>query len=223
MGFKESYELFLGEHLKKRTGERSRRLREGHGHAEKQFLEHVWWPAFKQFDHLHPEYEIHDFKDGHRYLDFAFLRPPLRVCLEIDGFGPHWRDINRWQFADYLLRQNHLVIDGWTVFRFSYDEIMEKPRRCQQLLQQFVGRWLGVPETIMNLGCYERDIVRLAMKHHRPLKASDVSRYLNIGGKYARKLLRQLSEKGLFVPSGGDQRISCYRLTMDQMEHLTHL
>lgn len=31
---------------------------EGHNHAERLFLEKVWWPAFENFLHLYPEYEI---------------------------------------------------------------------------------------------------------------------------------------------------------------------
>jgi hypothetical protein len=73
--FEEEYEKFVHYHLKQRKGERMRRLKEGHGYAEKLFAERVWWPAFEKFRDLHPEYEVFDFKDGHRYLDYAFIRP----------------------------------------------------------------------------------------------------------------------------------------------------
>lgn len=75
MRFEEEYEKFVHYHLKQRKGERMRRLKEGHGYAEKLFAERVWWPAFEKFRDLHPEYEVFDFKDGHRYLDYAFIRP----------------------------------------------------------------------------------------------------------------------------------------------------
>lgn len=128
MGFKEAYDDFLKCHVqKKRKGERLRRLQEGHGHAEKLFfIEGVWWPSFGHFNHLHPEYEVFDFKDGFRYLDFAYIRPSFRVAMEIDGFGPHMRNSNRWQFSDQWQRQNHLVIDGWHILRFSHDDVKEK-------------------------------------------------------------------------------------------------
>jgi len=54
--FADAYQAFLEYHLARRSGERLRRLREGHGHAEKAFLELVWWPAFRTFRGLHPEY-----------------------------------------------------------------------------------------------------------------------------------------------------------------------
>jgi hypothetical protein len=64
LGFDIAYNDFIKKHKKQRRGERLRRLTEGHGHAEKLFMEQVWWPAFGHFDNLHPEYEINDFKDG---------------------------------------------------------------------------------------------------------------------------------------------------------------
>jgi hypothetical protein len=102
MGFEEVYALFMINQLKTRKGEAKRRLKEGHGHAEKLFLELVWWPIFRHFDYLFPEFEVRDFQDGYRYLDFAFIYLSFRVCFEIDGFGPHSRDMNRRQFAGYL-------------------------------------------------------------------------------------------------------------------------
>ncbi|MNZ35745.1 hypothetical protein D3C78_531490 [compost metagenome] len=68
--FEEEYTRFIEQHLKLRVGESARRLQAGHGHAEKLFLENVWWLAIGHFEHLHPEYEVMDYKDGFRYLDF---------------------------------------------------------------------------------------------------------------------------------------------------------
>ncbi|MBP1942754.1 hypothetical protein [Cytobacillus luteolus] len=44
MGFEEEYLAFLNTHLQARTGERLRRLQEGHQQAEMLFLKQVWWP-----------------------------------------------------------------------------------------------------------------------------------------------------------------------------------
>ncbi|WP_342773073.1 DUF559 domain-containing protein [Paenibacillus flagellatus] len=124
--FEQAYQQWLLMHRKVRSGERKRRLDEGHGHAEKRFAETVWWPAFETFDHFHPKYEISDFKDGTRFLDFAYLRGTVRICVEIDGYGSHQRDIDRRKFSDERTRQNHLVIDGWKVIRFSYDDVRKR-------------------------------------------------------------------------------------------------
>ncbi|HEY0829098.1 MAG TPA: DNA-binding response regulator, partial [Bacilli bacterium] len=110
MSFASAHEQLINHHLKGRVGESLRRLKKGHGHAEKLFLELVWWPAFGHFNYLFPEYKVSDFMDGFRYLDFAYMRGGFKVCIEIDAFGTHWRDVDRWQFADNLIRQNHLII-----------------------------------------------------------------------------------------------------------------
>jgi very-short-patch-repair endonuclease len=120
--FEAAYAKWMAGHCQASRGERNRRLREEHGHAEKCFLANVWWPTFGHFEGLHPEYEVRDFKDGGRFLDYACLSVGMRMCIEIDGYGPHWREISRWRFADNLMRQNHLLIDGWRLLRFAYDE-----------------------------------------------------------------------------------------------------
>lgn len=99
MGFENEYEEFVHGHVQRRTGERLRRLHKGLGHAERRFLETVWWPTFHHFDHLHPEYEIHDYKDGYRYIDFAYIQPYFQVAIEIDGLESHWRNITKWQYS----------------------------------------------------------------------------------------------------------------------------
>jgi hypothetical protein len=43
VGFEEEYQTFMNIHLQARSGERLRRLQEGHKHAEMMFLKHVWW------------------------------------------------------------------------------------------------------------------------------------------------------------------------------------
>jgi hypothetical protein len=214
--FDQAYMEFLKHHQSHRTGERLRRLLEGHGHAEQLFLEKVWWPAFGQFHHLHPEYEVFDFKEGSRFLDYSYLRGPLRVAIEIDGFGPHLRNISRWQFSDQCRRQNYLTIDGWKVLRFSYDCLVDKPRICQQELQQFMGRWLGEGAMVEEASAVEKEIVRLAMRLVRPITPGDVAEALRVGYPYARKLLNQLVEKGWLVSNSGNKRIRSYRLDLDR-------
>jgi hypothetical protein len=164
LDFIEAYHTFLREHARSRQGERFRRLTEGHGFAEKLFAEQVWWPAFGNFDDLHPEYEISDFRDGSRFLDFAWLRNTVRLAIEIDGFGPHSQKISRSQFSDQWMRQNHLIIDGWKVVRlFSYDDVKERPRMCEQLIQQFMGKWFGhKPVYHKRISSEEKEIIRLA-------------------------------------------------------------
>jgi len=218
MGFEEEYQAFMKAHLQVRTGERLRRLQEGHSHAERMFLRQVWWPLFYQFSYLHPEYEVNDFKDGKRYLDFAYIRPAIRICFEIDGYGPHLKNISRWQFSDSLDRQNQLVIDGWTVIRFSYDQIKEQPRRCQQIVQQVIGRWLGDELDQSSLSIVEKEVLRLAIRKGEAISPIEVEKYLKLSDKTVKKILSQLVVKKKLIPASGTIRIRSYRLG-EQVKH----
>ena len=97
MNYEREYNAFLMRQKEGRSGESLRRLQEGHGYLEQLFLQTVWWPAAGSLDHLFAEYEISNFTHGFRFLDFAYLRPPYRLCFELDGFGTHAKDLNRWQ------------------------------------------------------------------------------------------------------------------------------
>lgn len=216
MKFEEAYNEFVSFHIEKREGERLRRLQEGLGHAEKAFIEQVWWPAFGHFYYLHPEYEVHDFRDGTRYLDFAYIRPMFQIAVEIDGYGPHHKNISRWQFSDQLQRQNHLVIDGWKVIRFSADDVKEKPRECQQILQQLMGRWLGEEQIVERAKPMEKEVIRLALRLCRPITPADVSELLGINIKSARSILQNLTSKKWLEPASGQARIRTYRLALDR-------
>jgi very-short-patch-repair endonuclease len=218
MGFEEEYQTFLNAHLQERNGERLRRLQEGHNEAERMFLRQVWWPLFYHFRYLHPEYEVNDFKDGKRYLDFAYIRPAIRVCFEIDGYGPHLKNISRWQFSDNLERQNQLVIDGWTVIRFSYDQVKEQPRRCQQIVQQLIGRWLGDELEQTSLSFVEKEVLRLAIRKGEAIFPIEVEKYLKLSDKTVKKVLSQLVDKKKLIPASGTMRIRSYRLG-DEVKH----
>jgi hypothetical protein len=68
--------------------------------GEKEFLRTIWYPAVGNFDHLYPEWEVRDFANGYRYLDLAYMPGDAKGMLEIQGYGPHARDIDAWRFKD---------------------------------------------------------------------------------------------------------------------------
>lgn len=212
MRFKEEYQVFLNVHIMSRTGERLRRLQEGHKQAEILFLKQVWWPIFFHFKYIHSEYEVDDFKGGKRYLDFAYIRPGIRLCIEIDGYGPHLKNSSRWQFSDNLERQNQLVIDGWTVIRFSYDQVKEQPRRCQQVVQQVIGQWVGDELDLTSLSIVEKEVLRLAIRKGEAITPKEVENYLKVSDKTVRKVLTQLISKKMLIPATGIKRVRSYRL-----------
>lgn len=211
MGFLETYEAFILKHKLGRTGEHLRRLEEGHGHAERLFLEQVWWPSIGHFEDLIPEYEVTDYKGGYRYLDFAWVRNPYRICIEIDGYGSHQRDINRWQYADHLQRQNDLVLDDWIVIRFSYDDVKERPRLCERTVQQVQGKWFGGYGQKYRLVDMERFILRMAILHGELVPAA-VAAELGISDRTARKWLKSLVSKELLLACSGNLRVRKYKV-----------
>jgi hypothetical protein len=213
MEFEKEHEAFLDAHSSQRSGERLRRLLEGHGYLEKLFLQNVWWPAIGHFRYLHPEYEVKDFVDGTRFLDFAYLRPPYRIQFEADGYGPHTKQPDRWQYADQLMRQNHLILDGWLVFRFSSDDLLHKQRRCQQFLLHLIGRLYGDVQDNVKLNPVEKEIVRFFARSLSPVMPKDVAGLLGINPENARLRLQGLLRKGIIKSAvGGSERIRSYVL-----------
>lgn len=213
MDFASEYESFIQSHIRRRTGERRRRLKDGHGLSERIFVEKVWWPAFGHFDGLHPEYEVFDFKDGYRYIDFAYIHEHFRVAIEIDGLGTHWRNITQWQFSDHLQRQNHLVIDGWHVLRFPFEEVDQRPRLCQQTVHQLMGRLLGGTTLDMStLSVLDREIVRFLVRALKPVTPSQVADSLRISSDAAIRHLHQLIDEEWVQPASGFARVRSYKL-----------
>ncbi|MCD9020396.1 DNA-binding response regulator [Cohnella silvisoli] len=220
MDFNTAYEAFLEKHRKARKGERLRRLIEGHGFLEKLILENVWWPAIGHFDHLHPEYEVSDFRDGTRFLDYAFLPGVVRLNIEGDGLETHARKISLSGFDDDRIRQNHLILDGWKVLRFTHNMLKERPRLCQQMLLQFMGTIYGKQSaggfSGIRLSPEEREILRLAFRLRlvKPMRPKDVAELLQVEGQKARKLLHGLIDKEYLLPAGkGTHRINAFLLS----------
>lgn len=199
--FDKSHKEWLNKHAEKRKGDFKKRLNMSHAHAEIEFLRHIWWPAFGHFNHLHPEYEVTDFFDGRRYLDFAYIRAGIRIAIEVDPYGTHYDKLDRRQYSNQWVRHMHLLNDNWIIVRISLDDIRERPRLWQQLLQQMLGRLFGEHVSIpTELGSRERDIVRMALRLERPIKLADVRALLQCGYATARKQLAMLESKGWLLP-----------------------
>jgi Protein of unknown function (DUF559). len=220
MSFQTVHQKWYELHLKKLKGKAKERLEQGHAHAERLFLQNVWYPAFRNFDYLHPEYEVADFRDGTRFLDFAYLKYPLKLNIEIDGYGPHSSQASRTQFSDDRIRQNHLVIDGWRILRFSYDDVNERPRMCEQIVQQFMSTWLGrhyrerSSEEII-----QQEVLRLVLRTDRPIRAREVSTYLSVHIETARSILREMAKLNLLVPCGsGNRRVHSYAVNQANID-----
>ncbi|MFC0216089.1 DNA-binding response regulator [Paenibacillus chartarius] len=215
MFFSEAFQQWLDHHVSSRQSEAKRRLAKGLGHAEKLFLEKVWWPAYGHFHGLIPEYEVNDFRDGKRFIDFVYICGPLKLAIEIDGYGPHLQNITRDQFADQCIRQNHLILDDWLILRFSYDMVNERPRMCQQMIQQFLGKWLGTTaEAKRSWTIEEREVLRLTVRKGSHVTPKEAAEALCIPDKRSRKIMQTLVAKGALITAGkGTKRIYSYTLS----------
>ncbi|REE78942.1 hypothetical protein A8990_12370 [Paenibacillus taihuensis] len=197
-GFELAYAQLMDSAGLNSSEERKRRLLE-HDQAEKLFLQNVWWPAVGNLDYLHPEYELQDLKGGARFANFAYMPPlPYRLLIEIDGFGPHWRDVTRWRFADDLQRQNHLLIDGWHLLRFAFDDVSEKPRRCQQTLLMALAKWGGITRGVEHsLDVYERALLHLMQQHWGEITPAAAMDKLGISKRRVIAGLKSLVRRGI--------------------------
>lgn len=211
--FHNAYEEFLNQRIQTDRSRSKERMELGLQHAEKIFLENVWWPAFRNLKGLHPQYEIRDFKDGRRYIDFAFIQAHFRIAIEIDGMGPHWREISQEKFSDHCRRQNHLVIDGWHVLRFTYKDVQHSPRLCQQTIQQLLGRLAGdASRTLSKLSLTDREIVRFALSRARPVSVTEIATHVQLKKHATIQHLKQLCDTNWLEPANGSLRIHAYRI-----------
>lgn len=213
MEFQTAYDEFIKLHAQNEKVSAVQRIEFGLEHAEKLFLENIWWPAFRNFKYLYPQYEIRDFKEGRRYIDFAYIHGHFRIAIEIDGMGPHWKDITQEKFSDHCQRQNHLVIDGWYVLRFAYKDVRYTPRLCQQTIQQLIGRLTGDESaSLCELKIIDREIVQLALSRACPITAKEVATHVHLRKHATIQHLKQLTDAGWLEPASGAQRIRSYRI-----------
>jgi hypothetical protein len=67
-------------------------------------------------------------------VDFAW--PDRRLVVEVDGFSAHGTP--KAMTAD-LARQNRLVALGWTVFRFTWEQVVRRPKEVVAQLRPVLG------------------------------------------------------------------------------------
>lgn len=102
MKFEQDFEVFMAKQIEDKTKPRRReRLERGLGHAEMEFLRSIWYPKVGNFNDLYPEWEVRDFANGSRYIDFAYMPGDAMAAIEIQGYSSHARDLELWRFKTY--------------------------------------------------------------------------------------------------------------------------
>lgn len=72
-----------------------------------------------------------------RKIDFALIGTHCRLALELDGYTYHAEgQISQSDFSDQLERQNSLILEGWTILRFSWDDVLSRPDYCVNTLRR---------------------------------------------------------------------------------------
>ncbi|RAR41448.1 MarR family transcriptional regulator [Paenibacillus sp. MDMC362] len=188
-------------------------LHKGLGHGTVEFLRTVWFPAIGNFNDLHPEWEVRDFSNGYRYLDLAYMPGGARGGIEIQGYGPHARDLDVRRFKDLCRRHCLLALDGWTFLPIAYPSIVEEPQQCQQLILSFVGRFVA-SDVPASLSWLEAEAVRFARRLLRPITPLELANHLRVSDRHTRRLLRKLVELQLLDIASGEQRARTYKLRL---------
>lgn len=201
LAFEAAFAAWWRQVLRKSSPRGRARLAGGLSHASLYFLRYVWWPAFRSLSGLIPEYEVVDYKDGYRYIDFVYLTNGLRIAIELDGRGPHRLHLSSAEFEDELMRQNYLVLDRWLVLRFPFLMLRDKPRQCQQLLLQMLGSAGGEHAAAFNaLGAQEKRVLAHVCRSVKPISPAQIAVSLDMHRNTALKYLAHLKKAGFVAP-----------------------
>lgn len=212
--FDQQYELWIHTNiLNEKNPRRLEILNKGLGHGTVEFLRSVWFPAIGHFNDLHPEWEVRDFSNGYRYLDLAYMPGDARGGIEIQGYGPHARDLDVRRFKDLCRRHCLLALDGWTFLPIAYPSIVEEPKQCQQLILSFVGRFVAT-DVPASLSWLEAEAVRFARRLLRPITPLELAAHLRISDRHTRRILHKLVELQILDIASGEQRARTYKLRL---------
>ena len=89
-------------------------------------------------DHSLPQPTLqYEVRVGQRLIgrvDFAY--PRLNLAIEVDGYEFH---SSLAAFSHDRARQNELVAAGWTVLRFTWDDLVHRPERVVNVLRRVLG------------------------------------------------------------------------------------
>lgn len=221
MEYEAAHAEWLHSHLERRSGERKGRLERGHQHGEVVFLRNVWWPLLGNFDYLHPEYEVMDWRGRSYFADFAWLPGHVKVICEIKGYGSHVRDMDRKKYCDELNRDMFLQGLGFRVVSFAYDDVAQRPELCITLLRMLLSRYLPGRAPVDTRTLAEREVILLAFRLASPLRPKDVEAQLGVNHRAAVRHLHSLCAKGWLKPLvGRGSRVCRYALIRTNIDEI---
>ena len=193
--FDEAHGKWLKTHLDRRVGERKARL-ERKRYAETLFLRKVWWPMFRSFDRLHPEYEVLDWRGKPYFADFVWLPGTAKLVFEVKGYGPHVTEMDRKGYCEELNRETFMQGLGYRVISIPHDDVESRPEVLQSLLRMVLSRFQPAASPICRQGWMEREIVLLACSRTGVIRPLDVERHLVVNHRTAVRKLQGLCDSG---------------------------
>jgi len=219
--FESAHSIFIQKHLTQRSGERRGRLERGHAHAEILFTKNVWWSLKGNFDHLHPEYEVVDWRGRSYFADFLYDNTLVKIIIEIKGFSEHVTNMDRNKYCNELNRESFLFAMGYHVISFSYDDVAYRPELCTFLLRSILSRFEITEEKVGRDYFADHEIMRLAVMKAEPIRPIDVTKHFLIDHRTAVKYLKRLCQKGWIQPlyHANGQRIRYYQITKSGFDH----
>ncbi|BBH19423.1 hypothetical protein Back11_07680 [Paenibacillus baekrokdamisoli] len=212
--FEQKYEEWLHRNLvHEKNHRRLELLNKGLGHGTVEFLRSVWFPAVGHFEHLYPEWEVRDFNNGYRYLDLAYMPGGAKGGIEIQGYGPHARDLDVKRFKDLCRRHCLLSLDGWMFLPIAYPSITDEPKMCQQLVLAFIGKFIAT-DVSTTFSSLEAETVRLARRVLRPFTPLELANHLRVSDRHARRVLHRLVDMQMLDVASGQERARTYKLRL---------
>lgn len=210
--FKVAYEEWLHNNIVAEKNPRRRELLEkGLSHGTVKLLQHGWYPAVGNFNHLYPEWELRDLNNRIRYLDLAYLPRNEKGCIEIQDFRSHARDVSYARFNDLCKKHSMLSMDDWTLLQISYLSIVEEPEYCRKAILAFIGKFIST-DMSAELDWAEAETLRFARRLLRSITPIELAHHLRISDRQARRVLHALVERNLLIVASGNKRFRTYQL-----------
>lgn len=108
---------------------------------ESDFVKDIFFPYVGErgLDYLKTQTSIEDSYFKKRRLDFTLDTKKYKYVIEIDGYTYHAEGapcVSPDYFDALLMKQNDLILSGWKLIRFSYNQIKNDPALCIDVLRR---------------------------------------------------------------------------------------
>lgn len=217
MSFEVEHEKWMKLHVSKRNGERRDALLRGHGYGNRLFVEKIWWTLAGNFDGLHPEYEVADWRGRSFFVDLMWISGGERFAFEIMDFGSHGKDRTKYRMD--LNRGLFLQSQQCCLISISLDEIKENPSFVQSILRNMLTSHLVKDVKRLDYGGHyakiEKKLIQYAIRNNRVIQPAKAARELELHKQTVIRYCGVLASKGklLPVPSGESGKIYQYKYT----------